>query len=390
MSRSFSYISSAVSIIESYEKGLPLSHHTKSFFSKEKKFGSRDRKIIGAICFHYFRCQCLWSSTFSIRQKIIYSIFLCEKVSHPILHDLDPLLNEKISASIEEKINYLKLSPSSIFNFTSLLSEEIDADLFALSFLCQPDLFVRIRPGKEKLVFAALEKKEILYESMAIDSLKFKNGTKLEDVFKINKEIVIQDLNSQKVLDGLLRKIISGSFKMPISVWDACAASGGKSILIHDLLKGNVKLTVSDVRESILKNLQIRLQEAGIKIYHQFSTDLTKPVELAKDMFDVILCDVPCTGSGTWSRTPEQYFSFETHQLEGFVSKQQQIIANTIPYLDKNGFFVYITCSVFKRENEAQIEFMQNHLGLQLLEMGYLKGYTTAADTMFVALLKKG
>lgn len=389
MSRFFSYISSAVRILETYEKGLPLSHHLKSFFAKEKKYGSRDRKTIGSICYHYFRCEALFGKHLSINEKILQSIFICENNHHPILQAFNSELNEQILMTTQEKLVYLKYDLPTLCKFSEYLSPAIELNGFALSFLIQPDLFLRIRPGKESAVLSALNKNGTEFELIGDSALRIKNGSKIDEVLRINKEVVIQDLNSQKVLDKLLQHLDIKSRNKPFSVWDTCAASGGKSILINDLLKGSVRLTVSDIRDTILKNLQIRLSEARVTIFHKFSADLTKENSFGDDLFDLIICDAPCSGSGTWSRTPEQQYSFEINQLDDFVSKQQKIISNVLPYLDVHGFFVYITCSVFAKENEEQVAFIQQQFALQLLDMRNLIGYYDGADTMFVAVFKK-
>ena len=61
--------------------------------------------------------------------------------------------------------------------------------------------------------------------------------------------------------------------------------------------------------------------------------------------------------------------------------------ANTLPYLAVNGYYQYITCSVFKQENEAMVDFIQQqNPSLQLVKQELLIGYTKKADTMFAAL----
>ena len=80
--------------------------------------------------------------------------------------------------------------------------------------------------------------------------------------------------------------------------------------MIFDLLKGKVKLTVSDIRKNILHNLESRLGFAGINIFKKFTADLTIHSGLdSGETFDIVICDVPCSGSGTWARTPEQQFA---------------------------------------------------------------------------------
>ena len=64
-------------------------------------------------------------------------------------------------------------------------------------------------------------------------------------------------------------------------------------------------------------------------------------------------------------------------------------MSNVIPYLKEDGFLVYITCSVFRKENEDVISYIQKKFDLELIQMHVLKGYDKKADTMFVSLLKK-
>jgi 16S rRNA (cytosine967-C5)-methyltransferase len=110
---------------------------------------------------------------------------------------------------------------------------------------------------------------------------------------------------------------------------------------------------------------------------------------ISEKKYDIILCDAPCTGSGTWARTPEQLAFFEQKKIASFVKMQQKIASNAIQSLKANGLFFYITCSVFKKENEEVVMYLKEKFHLQVLQMEYLKGYEMQADTMFVAVLTK-
>jgi 16S rRNA (cytosine967-C5)-methyltransferase len=152
----------------------------------------------------------------------------------------------------------------------------------------------------------------------------------------------------------------------------------------------NVDLTVSDIRSSIIHNLKQRFKEAGIKNYHSFVGDLTNSkFQIPNSKFDLIICDAPCSGSGTWSRTPEQLYFFKKEKINYYAELQKKIIINTIPHLIKNGFFLYITCSVFKKENEEVVEFIRNNFQLQLIRQEIFIGYDKKADTMFGVLFIK-
>ena len=142
---------------------------------------------------------------------------------------------------------------------------------------------------------------------------------------------------------------------------------------------------------SILQNLKQRFSVAGITNYHSFVADLSKPLEMKQDtFFQLIICDVPCSGSGTWSRTPEQLYFFTEEKIAEYASLQRKIISNTIPHLASGGYFLYITCSVFLKENEEAVSFIQAQFPLLALQqMEVLKGYDRRADSMFAALFKK-
>ncbi len=117
-------------------------------------------------------------------------------------------------------------------------------------------------------------------------------------------------------------------------------------------INDEVQLTLSDKRRSILETLRKRFAKAGIKNYHSFVADLTTDNrQLPTVKFDLIIADMPCTGSGTWARTPEQLYYFDKKQIEKYSMLQKQIVENIIPYLKPGGHLLYITCSVFKKEN---------------------------------------
>lgn len=399
------YIKSACLLINEYNGSMPFTTYLKNHFSQHKKFGSKDRKYISQICYQYFRLGKL-AKLFSVEDGIKIAIFLCNEVvgEWGLLYDESWINNW--SNNLTQRIDWVKnnfpsFNEPAIFPFDHLLSEDIDKDLFTVSHLIQPDLFCRIRPEQSEKVIASLTNAGIAFKQLSDSSLSLPNGTKLEGVVTIDKEVVIQDLSSQAVGDVMqtIKRSISLLNSKPV-VWDCCAASGGKSILAKDIF-GDITLTVSDVRESILRNLEKRFAEAGITEYNSFVADLEDPnainliegstyLSTSTDSripdIDLIIVDAPCTGSGTWSRTPEQLFFFEENQLNWFQRLQQKIVTNTIPTLKKGGYLLYITCSVFKNENEAMTDFIESTTSLKLVQQQTIKGYDNKADTMFVAL----
>ena len=389
MSKFHSYITSATKLINTYSIGKPLSLHIKSFFAADKKFGSRDRRMISSLCYYYFRTGNAFKKN-TLEEKILAGLFLCENKNNELLQFFRPDLDAQIALPLADKMMLIGIEEKDIFSFPDQLSEEIKCRAFSMSFLKQPQLYLRIRPGRKKRVIEKLNEASVVFEWPEDDCLLLANNSSVEKILKLNKDAVVQDINSQKVLDHLDKSpgLLQSTEK--VTAWDCCAASGGKSILLYDKLKGNIKLTVSDIRKNILANLHKRLQQAGININRDFITDLSvsSGLEMA-EKFSVIICDTPCTGSGTWSRTPEQLYFFNESSIDVYAERQQQIVSNVIPHLNTGGLFFYITCSVFKKENEEMVSFIkEKNSSLQLVQMEYFKGYENAADTMFVAVFQ--
>jgi 16S rRNA (cytosine967-C5)-methyltransferase len=377
-----SYLNTSVELIEEFDCSIPLQHFLKKHFAANKKFGSKDRKYVTDLCYTYFRLGHALKNL-PVEEKILTAIFLCNHLSNGFVEHFKPEWNKSISLSLKEKLSIISypFSITDIFPWKEALSEGIDHEKFCESFLVQPDLFVRIRPGNENSVIIKLSEHNISYTQIDETCISLNNSTKIDQLLNINKEVVVQDYSSQKISDFF--PLTTGH--SPLTAWDCCAGSGGKSIMLFDLNK-NIKLTVSDIRESVLANLKKRFNEAGIKTYHSFTTDLTAVnTQRSTANYDLIVADVPCTGSGTWSRTPEALSFFKEKEIEKFGELQKKIHTNIIPCLKKGGRLVYITCSVFKKENEEVVDFIQSKFNLKLEQMEILKGYDKKADTMFAA-----
>jgi 16S rRNA (cytosine967-C5)-methyltransferase len=386
MSRIYSHVNTAKTILSNYNGEMPFAAFIKNFFSKEKKYGSKDRKTISTLCYNYFRLGAA-AKRFSIEEGLTISQFLRNDASNEWLQTERPEWTDKIALPLKDKLAIADLDVNSIFPFNDELSERIKTEDFDTSFLIQPNVYVRVRPGKPTLVKNKLLEAKIEFEQIDEHCYSFQNGVKLSEVLDINKEVVIQDLNSQRVGELLFLPNVGKH----ASVWDCCAASGGKSIMAVDMLPA-INLTVSDVRNSIIQNLHNRFKEAGIKNYRPFVADVTNKNSLTQTLnastFDLIICDAPCSGSGTWSRTPEQLLFFEKEQITRYSDLQKSIATNVIPFLKKGGYFLYITCSVFAKENEQVVEFIKAEHHLSLVKAQLFEGYNVKADSMFAALFQ--
>jgi len=391
--RFHSYFNTAVKIIELYDGTIPLMHFLKKYFSENKKHGSKDRKLITHACYNFYRPGFALKSI-TIEERLKVAIFLCNANTNgwKILYDDDWI--ERWSEEVRKRIYFIQsmysFSVDDIFPFDDEVSVGINKEDFNLSHLIQPNVFLRIRNAQHEKIFNLLYHHHITFEKINDDCIAVTNSTAIDRLLEIDKDVVIQDYSSQRINEFLnLIKSETKNQTSEIKVWDCCAGSGGKSILAYDSLE-NIQLTVSDVRSSIIHNLNNRFKRAGIKNYNAFVADVSNTESEIRNLkFNLIICDAPCTGSGTWSRTPEQLYFFQSQKIKEYQILQKRIVANAIKYLEPQGYFLYITCSVFKAENEDVVEFIQNTFQLTLIKSELLKGYDKKADTMFAALFRK-
>ena len=330
----------------------------------------------------------------SKEDRILTGLFLCNDEKEQILEHLRPEWHEQMELLIEGKLEIVRTAfpefdPMEIFPWKNLLSAGIDHRAFCISFLGKPRLFIRVRPGQEKSIKTKLVKNNIEFldadpdSTLPFKAYSFDGGTKLDDVFLLNLEAVVQDLGSQSTAH-----IIKPDSKIETEAWDCCAGSGGKSILLADLFPG-CRLTVSDIRESILKNLSARFKQADIQTSQLFKADLTDQNDLPRQLHNFIVADLPCTGSGTWSRNPEALYFFNPDSISNYRQRQEKIISNITGRLNTGGTLVYITCSVFADENERVSYFASSSGVLKLEKQEMITGYGKAADSMFVSRFEK-
>lgn len=402
MGRYHSYINSAKEILSIYKGNEPFPSFIKKYFSQYKKHGSKDRKQIAQLCYCYFRSAPpppkgeINEASSDINEKILTGLFLFSSQPNEILSELKPEWNEQVQLSLKEKLFYLNFQLSSVFPWKNELSEGIDHENFCESFFIQPDLFLRLRSGKKEIVREKLLKARINFKVISDSCLALDNATKVNTIIELDKEAVIKDYNSQntgKFIESAISNLVAErqDLKSEISLWDCCAGSGGKAIMVYDI-NPNISLVVSDMRDSIIANLKKRFLQAGIKKYKSYVFDLLKGNTqhfLFNTKYSIIVADVPCSGSGTWGRSPEQLYFFDESKISSFSALQKKLVSKVVSQLQPHGFFIYMTCSVFKKENEEVVEFIKENLGFDLVKAELLKGYDKKADTMFAALLKK-
>ena len=147
-------------------------------------------------------------------------------------------------------------------------------------------------------------------------------------------------------------------------VLDYCAGGGGKALALAALGAGDGQglLVAHDADPGRMRDLPERARRAGARIRQATTAELAG---LAP--FDLVLCDAPCSGSGSWRRAPDGKWALTPDRLEELRRIQSGILDDAAPLVAAGGVLAYATCSVLRSENDDQVaDFQRRHPGWTL------------------------
>lgn len=210
--------------------------------------------------------------------------------------------------------------------------------------------------------------------------------------------VTVQDLSSQwvgKVVDPQAGE----------RVLDCCAAPGGKSTHLAELMNNVGTVIAGDLYEHKLELIKNHANRLGISIVQPAKLDATEITNhFPKESFDRVLLDAPCSGFGVIHRKPEIKYNRKPEDLDALIQLQQQMIDEVVQLVKPNGRLVYSTCTINKKENEKMVEYiLQTYpefeldsapfkaLGLSDEDLGYVRliNHHPGADAFFISCFKR-
>jgi 16S rRNA (cytosine967-C5)-methyltransferase len=158
-------------------------------------------------------------------------------------------------------------------------------------------------------------------------------------------------------------------------VLDLCAGAGGKSLAVSVSMKGKGFLYACDIYADKLKETARRAKRALAKNIETLCLPSESDPKRASylkhfaDRMDRIILDVPCSGSGTWRRSPDLRIRLNEDSLHQVLAEQKALLDESVAMLKAGGRLVYMTCSILPQENEDQVmAFLAHHKGIRLLD----------------------
>lgn len=180
--------------------------------------------------------------------------------------------------------------------------------------------------------------------------------------------VEIQDEGSQMIA-------VLCDAKAGTQVLDYCAGGGGKTLALAASMQNKGRVVAMDLDSRRLEKARPRLKKAAVSDIIELrpldDEKHRKWLKRQKETFDVVLCDVPCSGSGTWRRNPDMRWRSFGPSLDELTAIQADILEKVVHTVKPGGKLVYATCSLFREENEDQIaRFLKDHPDFKLKPVG--------------------
>lgn len=170
--------------------------------------------------------------------------------------------------------------------------------------------------------------------------------------------------------------------KPGMQVLDYCAGAGGKTLALAAAMNNKGRIVATDTEKNRLEKARLRFRRAGIsdiiEVRPLLDEKNRKWLRRQKETFDVVLADVPCSGSGTWRRNPDTRWRAYGPSLDELLVVQAEILDKVAKAVKPSGRLVYATCSLFPQENEAQVEaFLSRHAEFEVMPLAEAWGNGT-------------
>lgn len=213
----------------------------------------------------------------------------------------------------------------------------------------------------------------ILKKGNIADTREYRNGL-----------ITVQDEASQLVARTVNPK------KTDI-VLDVCAAPGGKTTHMAEIMKNQGTIIANDIHTHKLDLIKQNADRLGLTNIEYSNVDGTKLRKVhSRETFDKILLDAPCSGWGVIGRKPEIKYFQNQKSVDDIMEIQKALLDEVAPLLKVGGVLVYSTCTINRGENDVQVKrFLKDHPNYELERDNFILPHENHTDGFYIAKMKK-
>lgn len=185
-----------------------------------------------------------------------------------------------------------------------------------------------------------------------------------------------------------LEKVISEHIKNNQIVIDLCAAPGGKSTHLANLITKDSLLICNEAmpaRANILHENMCKWGRSEVLVCNNSASDFGKLGAFA----DIIVADVPCSGEGMFRKDEQAVKDWSLEAVDHCAERQREIVSDVWDALKEDGIFIYSTCTFNRKENEENVQWVCEELGAELIESKHFYFHTDMSEGFFIASMRK-
>lgn len=234
---------------------------------------------------------------------------------------------------------------------------------------------------KRPLVARATKNREELIKKLDAEGVRVSTDTIFPESLKILEldslsylesfeegDFVIQDESSQFI--GKIVDLPKGA-----RVLDLCAAPGGKSLLFAGMEEVD-EIISCDISESKTELIEDNIRRIGTDKIRAMVNDASLYNPDFVDGFDLVICDLPCSGLGVMGRKRDIKYNVSIDKIRELAILQKKILENAVRYVKKGGRLIYSTCTMTKAENEENFTFISEFKGFSAVDFSdKIRGY---------------
>ncbi len=380
-----------------FDQNEQADKYINKLLKQQKKWGSRDRRFVAKILYDIVRWKRYYefianSSINSIegKWKIIAVWSIQNNIELPDWEEFSHINIKEITNKLAEKnIPQEILTSVPDWLHQKLLDQLKDKWFDELNALNkEAEVVLRVNTLKitvEKLQSILLKNQIETYQKEGFpEALFLTQRKKITHLPAYKKGLFeVQDASSQLVAHF-------AEVKPGMTVIDACAGAGGKTLHLAARMKNEGQIFAYDIYPSKIEELNKRAKRNAVKILAQTAVITPKHIENNNEIADVLLIDAPCSSLGTLRRKPDLKWKLNPDKITQIKVIQQDILSKYASMLKKNGLLIYVTCSILPEENQDNVKsFLEQNKNFIFVEDKTVLPSQSGHDGFYMAKLLK-
>ena len=233
----------------------------------------------------------------------------------------------------------------------------------------EPDSYVTVRPNLTELddaAFEALLDKKVWEKEPG----KVPHSWRIRGMADIGRDADFVGGKFSIQSESSMMAVMAVDPKPGTQILDACAAPGGKSCLMAEMMNGSGRVQAWEIHAHRTELITAQAKRLRLENVRPMTRDAAKPREDLIATMDAVLLDAPCSGLGVMAEKPDVKYRVSEESVAELVALQSKLLDTVAPYVKKGGTLVYSTCSILKDENVRQAQaFLDRHPEFELVKL---------------------